>query len=153
MNPLPQRAVHTSRQFNDLSEPLRSVLRIALTERATDIHIDPTPYEEVVRFRVDGILQRKDVIPADQTGRIINQIKVAANLNTDHSFVPLESDIELQSEWGDFRIRVSIIPVGVRAAVHLRFLAADRTTLDLESLGCGLRICSILRTPYIADTD
>ncbi|MDD2599841.1 MAG: ATPase, T2SS/T4P/T4SS family [Kiritimatiellae bacterium] len=135
MNPLPQRAVHTSRQFNDLPEPLRSVLRIALTERATDIHFDPAPSEEVLRFRVDGILQRKELIQADQRGRIINQIKVAANLNTDHSFVPLESDIELQSEWGDFRIRVSIIPVGVRAAAHLRFLAADRTVLDLESLG------------------
>lgn len=123
------------RQSESFPEPLYSVLRTAISERATDIHFDSTPAGETVRFRVDGILHTKELITAEQSGRIINQIKVAANLSPERTFRPLESNMKLQGEWGRYNIRVSIIPVGTHESAHLRLLTADRRSLDIEALG------------------
>ncbi|MCA9299674.1 MAG: Flp pilus assembly complex ATPase component TadA, partial [Phycisphaerales bacterium] len=55
----------------------------AINERATDIHIEPYEHELVVRYRVDGVLQRANVPPTiNQFGAaIISRIKIMANMN------------------------------------------------------------------------
>ncbi|MFO7937759.1 MAG: ATPase, T2SS/T4P/T4SS family [Kiritimatiellia bacterium] len=125
----------TTRISDSFPEPLRSVIEAAVDERATDVHIDPVLSGERVRFRVDGMLHRKDIIESENQGRIINQIKAAAGLHTNRTFVPLESDIDLSNESGSYNVRVSIIPIGLREAAHLRFLAAERSALKIENLG------------------
>lgn len=136
-------------ETNRLPDPLRSVVHAAIAERATDVHLDASAGEAFIRFRVDGILHRKRIVSSEASKRLVNQVKVAANLNTDRSFRPLESNITLRGTSGSFNIRVSIIPVGSLETAHLRFLAVDSHVLDIHSLGLfeanNQRICDVLR--------
>ena len=119
-----------------LQEPLYPILRDAIAERATDVHIDPVEGGKMVRFRVDGIIHEKQPIPRDLCPRLLIQTKIATDFDIDRSFLPQEGLLVLKDDQGAHDIRVSIIPVSGREAIHFRFLSsADNTIKQLGDLG------------------
>jgi len=57
-----------------------TLMRHAILQRASDIHIEPTEKEVLVRYRIDGILHNAMVLPTQVTSGIVARIKVLANL-------------------------------------------------------------------------
>jgi len=119
----------------DLPEPLLSLLRQAVAERATDVHLDPGHEGKLVRFRVDGVIHEKPGVPAALCPKLLNQIKVYCNLDVAKAFCPLEGLLTFRDAGISHDIRVTIVPVGAREAVHLRFSSAARQSLELGALG------------------
>lgn len=119
------------------SEPLRSILWCAINEGATDIHFDPIPKGKLVRFRVDGAIHEKLTVPREQCSRLLNQVKVAANLGIEKILAPEEAQILFQTDLGDHSIRVSTVPVANREAIHLHFEEASTRLIGLPEIGLG----------------
>jgi type IV pilus assembly protein PilB len=60
---------------------VNSIIRRALSERASDIHIEPRAKEVVVRYRIDGVLKRVTSVPLRMRDTVISRFKIMGNLD------------------------------------------------------------------------
>lgn len=118
-----------------VSEPLQSIIRNAIEERATDVHLDPYENGKLVRFRIDGIVHEKEPIPIEYRKRILNQVKILTDLNIDKSFTAQEAFFTIKHEGIQHDIRVTIVPVDNRDAIHFRFLSAALLAPKINEIG------------------
>lgn len=113
----------------------------AITERATDVHIEPYEHELDVRYRIDGVLQKANVPPTIHRfgAAIISRIKIMANLNIAEKRKPQDGRITLkkriEGRTQEFDLRVSVIPMLFGEGVVLRVLNKSAVMLGLEDLG------------------
>lgn len=119
-----------------LPEPLAGILREAVQQGATDIHVDTWGNRAAVRFRVDGVARELDPLDLDQARRLINQVKVSAKLNVEATLQPLEGQFRWQQGELVRDIRVTIIPEAPHnEAAHLRLLTRPEDWRHMEQLG------------------
>ncbi|MDX9912382.1 MAG: GspE/PulE family protein [Phycisphaerales bacterium] len=114
----------------------------AIQERATDVHVEPYERELVVRYRIDGVLQRASVPPTINrfAAAIISRLKIMANLNIAEKRRPQDGRITFRHRpqrgpVQEFDLRVSIIPMLYGEGVVLRVLSKTAALLPLEQLG------------------
>jgi type IV pilus assembly protein PilB len=122
----------------DLQEATRIVDRWilgALEARASDIHIEATERETVVRYRVDGALRMADARPIELHPALISRIKVIAQLDISVRFVPQDGRIKLRRGDKEIDLRVSILPTYWGEKVCCRLLDNSRASLPLDAIG------------------
>lgn len=113
----------------------------AVSERATDVHIEPYENELIVRYRIDGLLQKANVPPTIYRfgAAIISRIKIMSNLNIAEKRKPQDGRISIRHRIGgtlrEFDLRVSIIPMLFGEGVVLRILDKTTSMLTLNDLG------------------
>jgi general secretion pathway protein E len=118
------------------SELLATVMQEAVTEGATDVHVDTWGDVAMVRFRVDGMLHERHHLPAAQARRIINQVRVAAELDVEATIKPAEGQFRWSKGEVTRDIRATILPTAPRnEATHLRLLTTPQDWRDAEHLG------------------
>jgi general secretion pathway protein E len=110
-------------------------LKQAVTDRASDIHIEPYEKDLIVRFRIDGILYQMFTPPKKFQGAVISRIKIMANLNIAENRLPQDGRIQIKIGGKDIDIRVSIFPTYFGERVVLRLLNKSDMLFDLNSLG------------------
>jgi len=113
----------------------------ALRYEASDIHLESIPQGMVVKFRIDGVLNRIATVNnpalAEQT---IARIKVLAELDIAEKRVPQDGRFRVASKGRDIDIRVSIMPSihGEDAVLRIldkQALIDQVQRLTLDSLG------------------
>jgi type IV pilus assembly protein PilB len=122
----------------DLQEATRIVDRLilgALEARASDIHIEATERETVVRYRVDGALRMAETRPIELHAALISRIKVIAQLDISIRFVPQDGRIKLRRGDKEVDLRVSILPTYWGEKVCCRLLDNSRASLPLDAIG------------------
>jgi general secretion pathway protein E/type IV pilus assembly protein PilB len=109
----------------------------ALENRATDVHIEPYENRLIVRYRIDGVLQRANVPPAIHrfAAAIISRIKIMASLNIAEKRVPQDGRITVKRRGNEFDLRVSVIPMLFGEGVVLRILNKSAVLMSLDDLG------------------
>ncbi len=114
----------------------------AISERATDVHIEPYEQELLVRYRIDGVLQRANVPPTIHRfgAAIVSRLKIMANLNIAEKRLPQDGRITFRhrAERGgiqEFDLRVSVIPMLFGEGVVLRILSKTTVLMSLNDLG------------------
>ena len=75
-----------------------TLIKHAIIERASDIHIEPTEKEVIVRFRVDGILRDAMTLPKTSSAGIVARIKVLSNLKLDESRLPQDGRFKVEND-------------------------------------------------------
>ena len=120
-----------------VSEIVASIIRHAVAERASDIHIEPTEEGSRVRYRVDGVLKNALDLPAYIHPAVISRIKVLSNMKLDETRKPQDGRMRLEMGKKKVDFRVSTLPVVDNEKVALRILD---TSVKIESLaGLGFR--------------
>ncbi len=114
---------------------VETLLRHAILERASDIHIEPTKKEVVVRYRIDGILRDAMTLPKQASSGIVARIKVLSNLKLDEHRLPQDGRFKVESEDYKYSIRVSILPVFDGEKIVLRLLSETAKAFTLEQIG------------------
>ncbi len=116
---------------------VNDILAEAVTERATDVHIEPYEKELAVRYRIDGVLQRANVPPSINRfgAAIISRIKIMASLNIAEKRKPQDGRITFKHKRQDFDLRASIIPMLFGEGVVLRILSKSAVLMNLADLG------------------
>ncbi len=112
-----------------------TLLKHAILQRASDIHIEPTEKELIVRYRIDGILRDAMVLPKDAAPGIVARIKVLSNLKLDEHRKPQDGRFKIETEEYRYSVRVSILPVIYGEKVVMRLLPENIKALTLEQLG------------------
>lgn len=112
-----------------------TLLDHAIFESASDIHIEPTEKDTIVRYRIDGILREVMSLPKKIQSGVIARIKILSNLKIDEHRLPQDGRFKIESEGQRVAFRVSILPVYDGEKVVLRVLNESAQVLTLEQLG------------------
>ena len=112
-----------------------TLLRHAILQRASDIHIEPEEKEVVVRYRIDGVLHDTMVLPKTAASGIVARIKVLSSLKLDQHRLPQDGRFKVETEEYKYSIRVSILPVFDGEKIVMRLLSETTKALSLEELG------------------
>ncbi len=119
---------------------VNQVIREAITERATDIHVEPLENDLRIRYRIDGILHPIAVPPQLRVlqSAIISRLKVMAHMDIAERRLPQDGRINLTTQAGAIDVRVSTIPTVNGESISLRLLSRTETlTFGLERLDMG----------------
>ncbi|NCD24655.1 MAG: type II/IV secretion system protein [Deltaproteobacteria bacterium] len=111
------------------------LLRSALRERASDIHMEPKRDHALVRFRIDGILHDLHRLPMTVHLAMINRIKGMSRLDISERRRPQDGRVQLVLAGTPTDVRVSTIPVAFGEKMVMRLLSSDTTLKNLEELG------------------
>jgi general secretion pathway protein E/type IV pilus assembly protein PilB len=121
---------------------VNQVIREAITERATDIHVEPLENDLRIRYRVDGILHEIAVPPQLRVlqSAIISRLKVMAHMDIAERRLPQDGRINLTTVAGAIDVRVSTIPTVNGESISLRLLSRTETlTFGIDRLDMGAR--------------
>ena len=114
---------------------VNTIIRQAVSERASDIHIEPFENEVRLRYRVDGVLTEQGAPAQRLLPAIVSRVKILSNLNIAEHRLPQDGRIALLVSGREVDIRVSIIPTLYGEAVVLRLLDQSQLAFELEELG------------------
>ncbi|MDA8291334.1 MAG: ATPase, T2SS/T4P/T4SS family [Actinomycetota bacterium] len=111
------------------------ILRQALNERASDVHIEPTSDDLQVRFRIDGVLHEVTSAPKAIQGGVTSRLKIMADLDIAEHRVPQDGRLSLNAGGREIDLRVATLPTVHGEKVVLRVLDKSTAPLDLARLG------------------
>jgi type IV pilus assembly protein PilB len=112
-----------------------TLVKHAILQSASDIHIEPEEKDVRVRYRIDGILHDAMTLPREALAGIIARIKVLSNLKLDEHRLPQDGRFKIESEEYKISFRVSILPVFDGEKVVMRLLDESSKGLTLEKIG------------------
>ncbi|MEX0918353.1 MAG: GspE/PulE family protein [Candidatus Paceibacterota bacterium] len=112
-----------------------SFLSHAITQKASDIHVEPFESEVVIRYRIDGILHDAMVLPKNAASGITARIKVLANLRLDEKRLPQDGRFKIEATGTRVSFRVSILPTYFGEKIVMRLLMDSVKGLTLEESG------------------
>jgi len=120
-------------------EPIKrlvnSLLWQAAKEEASDVHIDPTPRETIVRYRIDGVLQQVTVFPRQVHVTVVNRIKVMSRLDIAQKGLPQDGRSMVLIAGRKIDIRVSTVPTVHGEKIVMRLLFQEEKLMQLRHLG------------------
>ena len=121
------------------------ILSQAVTERASDIHIEPFEKNLIVRYRIDGILHKVLTPPKAYQMGISTRIKIMSNLNIAENRLPQDGRIKIRVAGKDIDIRVSFIPCQYGERIVMRILNKSDQSYSVSSIGFNKKMESVFR--------
>ena len=112
-----------------------TLLKHAILQSASDIHIEPQENQVIVRYRIDGILHDAMTLPKTVVSGIVARIKVLANLKLDEHRLPQDGRFKIERDEYNISFRVSILPVFDGEKIVMRLLDESSKGLTLEKMG------------------
>lgn len=112
-----------------------TLLRHAIIQGASDIHIEPMEGEVIVRYRIDGILHDAMTLPKQAGSGITARIKVLSNLKLDEKRLPQDGRFKMETESDKVSFRVSLLPIYYGEKIVMRLLRETGEGFTLEVLG------------------
>ena len=111
------------------------ILNEALTNRASDVHIEPQERFLRVRYRVDGKLSEALTIPKRNQNAIIARLKIMSKLDITENRLPQDGRFKIRFRDREVDFRVSVLPITFGNKVVLRALDRSSLSVGLEKLG------------------
>lgn len=110
-----------------------ALIRRAVDEGASDIHLDPSGDGGAVRFRVDGMLRDVDSPPADSCDAVVARLKSLAGMDVAEHRLPQDGRILAAVGDRDCILRVSTLPLigGERVCARLLPRTNEQISLDM----------------------
>ncbi len=112
-----------------------TLLKHAILQDASDIHIETLETEVLVRYRIDGILHDTMTLPKNASDSITARIKVLSNLKLDEKRLPQDGRFKIEMNNEKVSFRVSVLPTFFGEKVVMRLLREGASGFSLEGLG------------------
>ena len=115
---------------------VNQIIREAIVERATDIHVEPLENDIRIRYRIDGILHEVAVPPQLRLlhSAIISRLKVMSHMDIAERRLPQDGRMNLQANGQEVDVRVSTIPTVNGESISLRLLARGGQQFGFQRL-------------------
>ena len=114
---------------------VNSIIERAHVEHASDIHIEPTKGDMVIRMRIDGTLHKILTVPRDIMDSVISRIKIMSRLDIVERRVPQDGRAVLKVKGADVDMRVSTLPTIYGEKIVIRILGSERGMLNRAAIG------------------
>src|SRR6266478_2687208 len=126
---------------------VNQIIREAILERATDIHVEPLENDLRIRYRIDGILHEVAVPPQLRVlqSAIISRLKVMSHMDIAERRLPQDGRMNLLANNQENDVRVSTIPTVNGESISLRLLSRGEQQFNFERLDLGEKQEKIIR--------
>ncbi|MBI5450598.1 MAG: Flp pilus assembly complex ATPase component TadA [Gammaproteobacteria bacterium] len=138
--PMPEQAQPKTDELTPVNKLLTDILEDAVKAQASDIHLEPHDEELRIRFRVDGILVIKNVIPAQLVPALISRLKLMSELDISEKRLPQDGRFKIHILNQQLDVRLSTMPLLHHETVVMRLLYQSKAILGLDKLGMPARI-------------
>ncbi len=122
-----------------------TILRYAVDGKASDIHVEPTTTKVVVRFRVDGLLQKSLELPQNVQSAVVARIKILSSMRLDEKRKPQDGRFSATFDGRRIDFRVSILPTNHGEKAVMRILDTDKGVRTLEDTGIAPYHLEVIR--------
>lgn len=116
-------------------ERVKDLIKSAVSENATDVHLECFDSYAQIRFRVDGVLRAKEMLTTQEHHDIVLQLKVMGDMDITESKRPQDARISVDIDGEPIDIRVSSAPVISGESITLRLLSQSKFISDFHELG------------------
>jgi general secretion pathway protein E len=126
---------------------VNQIIREAIIERATDIHVEPLENDLRIRYRIDGILHEVAVPPQLRVlqSAIISRLKVMSHMDIAERRLPQDGRMNLHANNQEIDVRVSTIPTVNGESISLRLLSRSEQQFGFERLDLSKKQEKIIR--------
>ena len=118
-----------------VSNIITQLLEYAVRSRASDIHIEPEEDKTRVRYRIDGILHEKIILPRGVHDALVSRIKILSTLKIEEKRLPQDGRFSYTAGTKVFDLRVSTVPTIYGEKVVMRLLPKTTIAPTLQELG------------------
>jgi type IV pilus assembly protein PilB len=128
-----------------VTKVVATVLRYAVDGGASDIHIEPTDEKVLVRFRVDGLLQKSLELPKNVQSAVVARVKILSSMRLDEKRKPQDGRFSANFDGRKIDFRVSVLPTNYGEKVVMRILDNVKGISTLEDTGIAPRHLEVIR--------
>ncbi len=118
-----------------IAKIVATVLEFAMKSRASDVHIEPLEERTRVRYRIDGILHEKLVLPKSIHDALVSRIKILSSMKIDEKRIPQDGRFNFQVDENEVDLRVSTLPTVHGEKVVMRLLKKSGGIPTMQDLG------------------
>lgn len=106
----------------------------AISDRASDIHIEPTEHDLRVRYRIDGVLHEMQRSPKQIQGGVISRVKILSDIDIAERRKPQDGRMSVTHNGRKIDLRVATLPTVWGEKIVMRILDNSTASLDLRDL-------------------
>lgn len=118
-----------------IAKIVSTLLEYGIKARASDIHIEPQEEKTRVRYRVDGILHEKIILPRKVHESVVSRIKILAGMKIDEKRIPQDGRFNFKVGEQEVDLRVSSLPSVFGEKIVMRLLKKSGGVPTLPELG------------------
>ncbi|HUV43048.1 MAG TPA: GspE/PulE family protein [Patescibacteria group bacterium] len=118
-----------------IAKIVSTLLEFAVKGRASDIHIEPEEEKTRIRYRIDGIMHEKLVLPKNVHEGLISRIKILCGMKIDEKRLPQDGRFSFKANGQEVDLRVSCLPTVHGEKIVMRLLKKSGGALSLTELG------------------
>lgn len=118
-----------------IAKVVSTILEFAMRARASDIHIEPQETRTRVRYRIDGILHEKLILPRRIHEGVVSRIKILCGMKIDEKRIPQDGRFNFKAGDQEVDLRVSSLPTTHGEKIVMRLLKKSGGVPDLPELG------------------
>ena len=124
---------------------LDDLLRLAVEQRATDLHIEPFGEGLRARLRIDGLLKAVPSPPASMAKAILSRLKIMASLNITERRLPQDGRAHIVVAGAEIDLRIATMPTMHGEGAVIRLLRKGSGFVAFDQVGLSARDASVLR--------
>ena len=114
---------------------VNSIIERAVTERASDIHLEPHETELLVRMRIDGMMRDILTVPRDLQNSVLARLKIMAGLDIAERRIPQDGRFNVRIKDRSFDLRISTLPTVYGEKIVARLLDKSGAVVSLDKIG------------------
>lgn len=114
---------------------VNTIIKQAVNDHASDIHIEPLRDQVRVRFRIDGLLHETTLLPRSTLSTLVTRIKILANLDIAEKRLPQDGRFQVKYGNKEVDIRVATLPTVFGEKIVMRLLAKNTGIMRIDQLG------------------
>lgn len=118
-----------------IAKIVSTVLEFAVKSRSSDVHIEPLEDRVRVRYRIDGILHEKLVLPKRIHDSLVSRIKILSDMKIDEKRIPQDGRFNFKTDDEEVDLRVSSLPTVFGEKIVMRLLKKTGKIPTLADLG------------------
>jgi type IV pilus assembly protein PilB len=118
-----------------LDQYIDHLVAYAKKHQASDLHFEPGEKGYLIRYRIDGLLQKVDVIEKNLGHRLVAKFKVMAQINIAETRRPQDGRMHIKHQGHQLDFRLSTLPTVMGEKLVIRVLCKQNQSFGLGSLG------------------
>jgi type IV pilus assembly protein PilB len=127
------------------------IISEAISQRASDIHVEPFADRVRIRYRIDGVLVERDAVPRRLQSALTSRIKIMSNIDISEKRRPQDGRIKMTVNSKHFDLRVSLLPSCHGQSTVMRILDRGNIQVNIRELGFAeeeyIRFQNIIKRP------
>ncbi len=141
-----------ARESSAILRLIQIILQTAIISRASDIHVEPTEKNCIIRSRIDGILTETFIFDKDIYPPLSSRLKLLANLDIAEKRKPQDGRFSATIMKKEYDFRISTLPIMTGESIVMRILDKTKAMIKLEEAGMSdynyKKFVNSLKTPY-----